>query len=356
MRPDVLAAQRALRKLATVRGGVGVVGLRGRSFNVHILSPLLGRPRSRTGLKWVSDAGYYRKMWVLERETGKRRVYYLYYGPWGPPKHARSAYLVIFHGGGPALEVRLSQPRPPEGQEVPIEHVLAFRGASYRDPSAMHRTALRRVERAKIEVAGDSAQIGKYLVSSGQLLPSPKRVLLNAIACSLVALDVRAAARGEKESGTDLPAKKKRFKWKKGQMIKILLDSKFESQNLHEKLIEEVRSELRAKGIAAEPKHPYDLVARKGRRWILVEMKAWRKGGAVPAAQAAAGQLLYYSQMFREQYGYRLHLILALWKGPHPDDLRFVRSAGIGVIWPSGHEWSGDRLARRVLPELIAVK
>ena len=91
---------------------------------------------------------------------------------------------------------------------------------------------------------------------------------------------------------------KKKLNWKAGQKIEILLDAKFGSQELHEKLIDDIQADLKGLGVKAEREHPYDLVVTKGHQQIVVEAKAWPKAGVLAAAIAATGQLLHYADLF----------------------------------------------------------
>lgn len=269
MRPDLIAATSALHRLASVHGQLGMIKLPGRSWRIHVEDRLQRNPRRRTSLKWVSDTGFVRKGWARGKRKARPLAFYRYYGPWGGRHQTRSVYVVIFVGGGPALEVRLSQ-RGGSAKLIGIRHSLAFRGASYKDPAAMRQEARRLVARTDVPVRNDGAELGAYGIPSGSLRPGAKRLLLRAIACALVAHDIRVRARSRSQSrkrASRKPAKRKRaFKWQRGQVITMELDRKFESQALHERLIDDIRADLDAHGIESHRQHPYDLVVRKGRR------------------------------------------------------------------------------------------
>jgi len=353
MRIDIHSAQKALKVLASIQGRLGVVKFDGRAHRITALHPLLSKPLSRGGLKWTSDSGHVRKVMVEDLDAQKKRVLYVYYGPWSSQRHTSSAYVVVFHGGGPKVEIRLSKASPPGDDKVPIVHAMGFKAGGYKDKPGMHRLALRIVRKANVEIGDEEAVIGSYRLSDGHLKPAAKRVLLNVIICALAAIEVRWRARiiapGSKP-GIKSSGKKKRLAWKKGQKIEIFLDAKFGSQEKHEKLIDDIEADLKGLGLKAEREHPHDLVVRKGHRPIIVEAKAWPKGGVLAAAIAATGQLLHYASLFE---GAAPRLLLALWKAPDLKELRFLTPAHIGVIWRSKEKWAGDKLARTLLPELL---
>ena len=359
LRPDISAAGRTLGILRSVDGLLGQLRVGSRSYTASISPNLRSKPKSRTNLKWVLDTGHYRELWLEDRGRNRRHLYHVYFGPWNR-RQAKSAYIVVFRSTSPALEIRLSKEKPPPGDRVFIDHPMAFRGQTYGDTTAMRRAALRIVHRAGVPVADDRALIGAYRITPVEIVPSPRRFLQRVIVCAVAKTLIieRAAARrdGASERGRSRKAKrkeKKGLRWKKNQLMHVHLDERFHSHELHEKLIGELQERLRAQGIKAELEHPYDLVVARGRSRIVIEMKAWRRGGIAAAAQAAAGQLLYYAYSFRRGYRVTPKLLLALWKRPPSDDVRFLESSDIGVIWQSRRGWGGDSRARKLLPELI---
>jgi hypothetical protein len=233
--------------------------------------------------------------------------------------------------------------------------MLSSKGATYKDPTGMTRRALKYARQARVPGNDERVEIASYNARSGAITPSPRETVRRLLACALSVLRVRDMARAvpRLKSGRRRERTRKPLAWKKGQVIKVLLDRKFESQAAHEKLLIDLAGRLQALGMKAAPEDSYDLVVQKGARRTVVEAKAWRQGGTILAAQAATGQLLYYADAFRRDRGVRPGLILALWRTPELADLGFVESAGIGVVWPERGKWKGTRLARRILPQLI---
>lgn len=354
MRIDIRSAQKALKSLVSVQGRLGNVKFDGRPHRITALSPLESSPRSKGGLKWTSDSGHVRKVVVEDLGAGKKRVLYVYYGPWTFQRHTSSAYVVVFHAGGPKVEIRLSKASPVVADRIPIVHAMGFKAGGYKDKPGMHRLALRLIKKANGEISDERAVIGRYRLSDGHLKPAPRRVLLNAIVCALAAIEARRRAgmiKPGSKAGIKSPGKRKKLAWKKGQKIEIFLDAKFGSQEKHEKLVDDLEADLKGQGLKAEREHPHDLVVRKGHRPIVVEAKAWPKGGVLAAAIAATGQLLHYASLFE---GPAPRLLLALWKAPDLKELRFLTPAHIGVVWRSKEKWAGDKLARMFLPELVS--
>lgn len=235
-----------------------------------------------------------------------------------------------------------------------------------RDTRSQHlrRLALRLAEQAGLRVTGDRAQIGQFQVQSGHLKPSVREILRRIILCGLIKYSVGEATRAGDHPPTPpartAPFRKKRVQFAKGQRAKIdvLLDERFEAWQRHHNLVNQLAEQLEAAGYHVNRCEPFDVFARRARRVVIIEAKAWSRSNVVGALRAAAGQLLYYAYLFVRDGGKRSpELVAAIPFRPPAEVVSFLEGvATIGLLWPAASRFQGGPLARKILPELLGEK
>jgi hypothetical protein len=359
-RPDQRASLAALASLARWSGLLRRVPAPGGLVSIGVDPIVRRRPRSAGKLHWAADTGVYREVWV--RSGGSTpKLFHLYFGRWGSSA-ARAAYVVVFRTGNPQLEVRLSQSRDQGDRAIRIRHRLAFFGRRYRMPTALRDAALRRAQRAGLDVIDREVRIGVYDASTGALTPAPGVVLRRILLCALIKrslVEDALAGKQVRQSRALRPRtfKRKRERFAKGRraVIDMILDKRFEAHGRHNRLLNLLHERLEGLGYRTGDESPYDLVVRRGRAVTIIEAKGWPEAHLVGAVRAAAGQLLYYRYRFLNRHRTHASLVMALAYEPPPGLVDFAEKiAQIGLIWltPQG-QFRGGGLGRRILPGLV---
>lgn len=359
---DVIAALRALRALERVSRSFRELPVHHRTVSATVASPLRAKPSTAKGLRWSSSTGKYRELWVAPWARGvDETLFHLYFGPWGRAAR-QSAYVVLFGYGAPQLEVRLSPRRAPETDSVVLTHNLAFFGKRYKEPAGLRDRALVLAKRAGVPVDDRRAVLGSFDARSGVLRPGVNEVLRRILACglikrSLVDANLAGYRPGKRPRRKPKPPTPGRESYPKGRRAKIdlLLDQRFEAHGLHNRLVNRLSERLRARGYLLFRHDPFDLIARRGKRIVILEAKAWRRDNLQQALRAAVGQLMYYRHAFQKVQRHPPFLVAMIPYRPSADLIDFVEgTAGIGLVWSTGdRRFAAGPVALRFLPGLL---
>ncbi len=209
----------------------------------------------------------------------------------------------------------------------------------YRAPTQLRDRALRLAARSGIHVKDRQALLGAFDAENGRIRPGPREVLRRILTCGLIKRSLVEAAQAgyqprpmRNRRAKAFTPKRERFPKGQRSKVDILLDSRFEAQGRHNRLVNRLHESLEARGYHVDDRTPYDLLATRGGRATIIEVKGWGPEQLVGALRAAVGQLFYYAHLFRQDEGRRASLVAAVTHTPTPSLITFVeKTAGVGL-------------------------